>query len=157
MSTSTTEIPTPEVGRYGLVTAAAPRLDIIDDQIAWAEAEEAKGEMSAWAQGNWVTSEAPCGTAYCIAGHVASSVGEPEFVEAWWDPNIRIEQHRRTIGGESFHVQAVAKAVLGLTDRQAILLFSGGNGILTLKAARDDIAAASDLPRRYTDEDGRPL
>ena len=106
-------------------------VDLLDTAVEWAVKEEEKrrqGLPSAYLQDRWFTdlSGRPdaddeamvvfwkehlngyCGTAYCIAGYVASLV-DPERQEG--------------------HVAAVARHALGLTEVEADELFSAENSI----------------------------
>ena len=126
------------------------RFDLIDKHIAWAEAEEAKGEMSAWNQQRWVTNDAPCGTAYCIAGHVA--------VEAGWKPVPYNGTFRK--GGNTAFADAIGVEVLGLEGYTVYDddpdepgypdLFLPLNGIVDLKRIRDEYAEEEGFPLKYS-------
>ena len=125
------------------------RFDLIDEQIAWAEAEEAKGDMSAWNQSDWVDN-APCGTAYCIAGHVVFSHPDVEVVF----PNLGYDASVGVVyfDGRPQLVADVAQEVLGLGTCCASDLFDAYNTIDDLKYIRDGIAQGEKVATRY-DED----
>lgn len=132
-------------------TATEVRFDLIDREIAWAEAETAKGELSAWNQQMWVVGDAPCGTAFCIAGHVAHDAKRAEGAD--FDPGDLV------IDGE--HVSAIAANVLGLEVVEGpeyavdARLFHAYNSLGDLKRHRDDYAEQVGEPRRYAPEEYR--
>lgn len=153
------------------------RFDIIDAQIAWAEAEEAKGAMSAWRQGDWLTDDAPCGTAYCIAGHIAYDAGYRQVnvnslkmvnIETghkdWpWDIATRALGHAdvmdRAFDQEHERVrQLIASGESGLSypDGGAYYrctdIFDATNTIAGLKWIRDTYARLEGVPTKYDAE-----
>jgi len=133
---------------------SAVRFDLIDEAIAWAEAEAAKGRMSAWRQDAWAQ-EAPCGTAYCIAGHVAVLDGwRPVAVLSDWRPSAGWFWRK---GEHHAEMPAVGIEVLNLPTEGDADLFSSDNTIGDLKRIRDEYARDEGVPERYSsDEKGEP-
>lgn len=93
--------------------------ELLEEAVAWAEAEASKGEMSQWDQGMWVTDGAPCGTAYCIAGHIGAMLAP--------------EKYLTSDGFQGFHVSQFAEEALGLNLRQASALFDAANSLDDVK------------------------
>lgn len=128
------------------------RFDLIDQEIDWAETEEAKGEMSAWDQEVWAVDDAPCGTAYCIAGHVAAGAG--------WRPTVRLylsgSQELDYVNlinddGEEWEVDAISSEILGIetTWNYADDLFRSDNTLEDLKRIRDNFAESEGVPTKW--------
>lgn len=132
------------------------RFDLIDAEIAWAEAEEAKGEMSAWNQGNWVTTNAPCGTAYCIAGHLAAQDGwQPAQVQWWYGidrENWRKARSRRKIWLLGADLLGIKARRFWGGEEDLPYLFTSSNTVADLKRIRDNYARAEGYPTKYDQE-----
>lgn len=117
------------------VPALAKTLDWAMEQHRKAQ----RGEISEWNQGTWISSTAAlletwavrqfererragtvCGTACCIAGKAALDAGYR------WS---QVSDLLVAPDGTASYVESVGREVLGLTERQATTLFSGGNTI----------------------------
>lgn len=136
----------------------------IDELIDWAEAEEAKGEMSEWNQEDWVTDDAPCGTAYCIAGKVVSEAGYRLVLNS---------QGTAIVVGSKTPLPYIADQILGLSNGardgfdlsnetlenlqensrcyDPLDLYVASNSVNRLKHIRDNYALLSDRPLKYRD------
>lgn len=127
------------------------RFDLIDQEIDWAETEESKGEMSAWDQGVWAVDYAPCGTAYCIAGHVAAGAG--------WRPTVRLYPSGAQVldyanlindDGEEREVDDISSEILGIDPcNYADDLYSSDNTLEDLKRKRDNLAESEGVPTKW--------
>lgn len=124
-------------------------IPLLRKAVEWAEAEAAKTEDCHWYQGSWAQDAtnfrilredfpqrygnlATCGTAYCIAGHVAASIAGEE--------NIDLCQFMVNVEGNEVAIPDFAKEQLGLGDRQADRLFNGGNSIEDVRRIAEQIA-----------------
>lgn len=150
----------PPVPPAAFIGPSGVRFDLIDDEIAWAESEKAKGVMSAWNQDEWAINYAPCGTAFCIAGHVAARVGH---IDWGTNGNARSVIAVTMPNGEDREIWSVATETLGLTAYQEWYpeedgdmegfnpgdLFSGSNSIRDLKRIRDQYAELEGVPTKY--------
>lgn len=111
-----------------------------------------------WYQGTWASPKVQyvdevqdatlehCGTAYCIAGFIASQ--QPGYaIETEAVPNLVAPENGKylvrlneTIDGKSFHHSTVAREALGISKYSAELLFSGGNDINDVRRIAEYIA-----------------
>lgn len=152
-----------------------PDLAAIDAHIEWARTEEAKGKLSAWYQGRWAKDDAPCGTAYCIAGHTMAQEGYFPVRDygsgvRWVDPSALIDEHGPA---EELSVASTAADLLGITQVKNHLqtaegrrtdalwdagvdyeyanynLFAANNTVADLERIRDDYAIVSGQSTRY--------
>lgn len=146
-----TEFDRPELRYTGIVDFAE-----IDRQILWAESESLLGEASQWEQSEWSTAqpEAPCGTAFCIAGHVAFEMGaQPAEIEDEHDWSLV------RFLGETTPVSVLAAERLGIVHHEMSIgvllfgkrsLFDGANTIEDLKQVRDRMAMMEGYPTKYS-------
>jgi hypothetical protein len=116
-----------------------PNIPLLRKAVEWAEAEAAKPyELCEWNQATWARAaydlqgKSPeCGTCYCVAGYVASQIGDvPKSGAAI----VNLSP------GHSDTVPNVAKEALGLTQRQAAALFMAGNTIEDVRQIAEKIA-----------------
>lgn len=109
---------------------------------AWAASEDAKRQLglpSEWDQSGWLTRRADldCGTACCIAGKVTLEDGGVPVMHlgagSWtdrWLTDVREGTSATYVqfpSGRRVTAEDYAQEALGLTDRQAMLLFNGDN------------------------------
>lgn len=82
-----------------------------------------------WDQQTWgrESQQSACGTALCVAGHAAHSLGHPLV----WDKAANYVAHC-LVDGEVRSIPSVATHALGLSNRDAAHLFSGGNTLADL-------------------------
>lgn len=126
------------------VALLAKTLDVVEEEAAKAD----RGEVCQWEQGEW-----RCGTGMCFAGWAAHLDG------AQWASEDPLSDHFDDIvaePGDHFSasqvwddaepgvtqvtpVSARAQRVLGLTEDESEMLFSGGNGIEDIKYVIDKI------------------
>lgn len=110
------------------MTENTVNIPLLRKAVEWAEAEAAKGEMSAWDQTTFVETRALCGTAYCIAGYIGQML-DPAFVASAWS-------------GEDL-VSDVAAEALGIAPSTGITpghLFYSGNTIEDVRRIAEDLA-----------------
>lgn len=155
---------TPDIPRlrkaveFAEATAAAGLLDA-DDEPSYEDFSKSE-HTEMWYQGLWsttvlTTSEAlarsgkiepqeltvqDCGTAYCIAGFTISQ-----------EPGYHVELDAEVIGGNVYlretlngsrieNHKEIAEKLLGLTNSQAVELFSGGNSVEDVRRIAEEIA-----------------
>lgn len=94
-----------------------------------------------WRQSTWGRRTA-CGTAMCVAGHVAAL----DKAEMQWTST---DNEQALIAANGTAIFRYAKESLGLSDGQAEELFDALNSMSTLRALRDALADDVDY-----DEDG---
>lgn len=111
--------------------------------VEWVEAQAALdwSEGREWYQGLWVTprNQVPqlqddpeaCGTAYCLAGYVGQLV-DPRFKTSGW-----VEDETTS---DDVHVSQFAQEALGITDYQAMMLFSASNSAERIRQVAEKIA-----------------
>jgi hypothetical protein len=113
-----------------------PNIPLLRKAVEWAEVEAKRPpQIRQWYQATYTVPEEDridmlnhepgCGTAYCIAGYVGALLDERFANAAMTD---------------TMHVEDFATDALGLTDRQACLLFSGGNSIEMVRQVAEQIA-----------------
>jgi hypothetical protein len=106
-------------------------------------------EAFSWSQGTWVEpppgmglqdlvvpGPPPCGTAMCLAGHVAWEAGYRPTTEGFrylWRP---LDDHT----GPAYRVSDLAARILGLNETDAARLFVGANTRDDLQYIRDELA-----------------
>lgn len=84
--------------------------------------------------------EPACGTAFCLAGHVLNAT--PDVVFDWLGEG---ETSMAILpSGEHVSIFCGAARMLGITDAQAGLLFSGYNTLDHMRSLRDQFYAAED-------------
>lgn len=115
-----------------LTELPTPNIPLLRKAVEWAEAEAVKPrDKRQWDQSFYV-SEAPCGTAYCIAG--------------WAVVNAHPQQVTTELGclyidDEPAEWHNTARDLLGLTESEASDLFDDANDIEDVRARAEDIAA----------------
>lgn len=90
-----------------------------------------------WNQDTWAveSEESSCGTAYCLAGHTAESLGYPLV---WAGPGTNMASFCLA-DGKLRTIESVALHALGLEYSQATYLFSACNDLLTLWEIAHDL------------------
>lgn len=110
----------------------------LDAALAYIEQHPEEHRQQTWA---WRT---PCGTAYCLAGHVAVQAGATfrwnAFVGA--DGTQLADAVEVTYEGRLIDVDELAMTLLGVEDEAASDLFEGGNTLADLRDQRDALAAS---------------
>lgn len=103
-----------------------------------------------WNQDTWAveSEESSCGTAYCLAGHTAESLGHTLV----WQPGTNMASFCLA-GGELRTIESVATHALGLKYTEAAGLFSACNELHTLweianKLTNGEIEIPDDLEAR---------
>jgi hypothetical protein len=91
-----------------------------------------------WEQGSWAiqSSRYSCGTAYCLAGHVAVMTGH----EPAWDSIAQGEFYADHTTADAC-IGDVAQAELGITTEEADALFQADNSRTALREISEIIAA----------------
>ena len=102
-----------------------------------------------WYQGNWAlreSTEALCGTSYCLAGWiVVLAGGEMDWYrigdedDGYWE-----EAACATLNGERHTISKHARELLGMDFEQSSALFQGSNDRARLTELRDRLAASLD-------------
>ncbi len=130
--------PTPEANREALIKV-----------LAWATAEDVKrqhGLPSEWDQDHWFRQQS-CGTTCCIAGKAALNAGAQPGP---WRPLGGDGRGQRTgyvklPDGRKSLVPDYAREVLGLTEREASLLFSAANNLASITTVITDVLEGNRL------------
>lgn len=117
-----------------------PNFPLLDQALAWAEREHPKGALQ-WDQGYWFRdlSNGPlldeylitnfCNTSCCIAGYVATRNGERPLIEDGLDYALEVQLP----DGSFEDIEVRARALLGLTVREAVRLFEQENTLDDLR------------------------
>lgn len=115
-----------------------PNIPLLRKVVEWAEAEAAKPLLGReWNQGNWAVKLPSCGTAFCIAGKaVFESIPDAELRPGTFIP-VHLDLY---VDGVLVSWEEKGMEVLGLTEREADALFSGGNDIETVRHYAEWIA-----------------
>lgn len=120
-----------------------PNLEELDAVIAFLKAHPTIHDQGNWAQYNGnvppkVTPALDCGSAFCIAGAVVARAGGIiQWTRSWedfWSASEVI------VDGANRWIESYAREVLGLTEDQSDMLFSGSNTMEDIDWIRDQIA-----------------
>lgn len=97
-----------------------------------------------WDQDTWAveSEESSCGTAYCLAGHTAQSLGYPLV----WQPGTNMASFCLA-DGKLRTIENVAMHALGLDYHDAVRLFSATNNLHTLWSVANELTGGEiDIP-----------
>lgn len=103
-------------------TAPVVDVGLLRKAVDWVREQDALPWWdSAWAQGEWaadVSGERSCGTAYCVAGYIASMHG-----------TVRTDGSSAVVteDGNWAHIPTYAREKLGITERESNVLFHAAN------------------------------
>lgn len=109
-------------------------LQRLDAALAYIEAYPDEHEQRTWA---WST---PCGTTYCLAGHVVVQAGAEIRWRPFDDDSFR-DAEFCTYQGDQRVIAGLAGELLGVDYEDADDLFAAVNTLADLRLIRDELAA----------------
>src|SRR5882757_99012 len=154
-----------------------PNIKELDAVIAEIEEKPETFDQSVWGAADYIPEEtdlvASCGTAFCVAGHIAARQkntkiqwNKSEGFRRWYAEDVRVypgnKHYQHFVEELGYEIQDYDKPyvqvrisdfaaqVLGLSHASSLLLFDARNTIETIKQMRDLIAYGFDnLYRRW--------
>lgn len=113
---------------------------VLNTVLLQAVLDDIKADLKAWDQRHYALKMhdqhgAPCGTAYCFAGHAVRRA-YPQATFAFRQSYTGLEDSALSVelgDGKLHSIDNLATEILGLTTSEASVLFDGGNSLASLE------------------------